>query len=239
MATFVLTDAIIYVDDFDYTGVTNKVALKASVDFQDSTVFGGGGYRSRKGGLRSIEMDVDGYQDNTSQDLQSFSDIGIADRPSTVAAVSIESTPAFMFLCETTDYQPFGKVGEMAPFALKTTNTDQVGLIRGQVAKAKGNVSTTGVLGSGIQLPAGAAGKFVYATFHVFTVGTTITVQVQRGSASNFPAPVTVATIGPLTTVGGTWMTRVDSTGITDTWWRFNVSAITGTFNVSGAIAVQ
>lgn len=238
MATFVLTDAIIWLDDFDFTGFSNKVMLKSKVDFQDSTTFGMGGWRSKKGGLRSVDMDLDGFFDSTA-DSQSFVDLGVADKALTVAAISAESTPSFMFQAEQTDYETFGKVGEMNPFSLKTSNTDQVGLVRGQLAKAKGNVSGTGAIGSAIQLPVGAAGKFVYSTFHVFSVGTTITVQVQSDSASNFPSPATVATIGPLTTVGGTWMTRVDSAGITDTWWRFNVSAITGTFSVAGAIAVQ
>lgn len=238
MATFVLTDAIVWMDDLDFTGYSNKLMIKAKVDLQDATTFGMGGWRSKRGGLRSVDMDLDGFHD-APPDAEAFADLGVDSKVLTVAAISAETTPSYMFLSEETEYSIFGKVGDMSPLSIKTTNTDQVGLVRGQLGKAKGNVSATGQLGSPLNLGAGAAGKFIYASFHVFTAGTTITIQVQSAPLSNFAAPTTRATIGPLTTVGATWMTRVDSTGITDPWWRFNVSAITGTFNVAGAIAVQ
>jgi hypothetical protein len=41
-------------------------------------------------------------------------------------------------------------------------------------------------------------------------------------------------TFGPITTVGGTWGTRVAG-AITDTWWRLRVTAITGTFQIACA----
>jgi hypothetical protein len=72
----------------------------------------------------------------------------------------------------------------------------------------------------------------------VFSAGTTITVQVQSDDNAGMSSPTTVATIGPITVVGGTWMTPIAGP-ITDTYYRMNVSAITGTFSVAGAIGIR
>lgn len=238
MANFVLTDATTFVHGYDFTTDTNKVMLAPSVDAQDSTTFGGGGYRSRKGGLRSVEFGLEGYWD-FNPDSQVFTNLGTPDHAVTTSATPAETSIAYMFQAGRFEYELLGAVGDMTPFTVNMLGTNAVGLVRGQVGKAKGNVSATGPLGSGLNLGAGGAGKFLYATFHVFTAATTITVIIQSDTSGAFAAPTTRATIGPLTATGGTFMTRVDATAITDTWWRFNVSAITGTFNVAGAIGVQ
>jgi hypothetical protein len=238
VATFVLTDVTTFVHNVDITTYTNKANLTVQVDGQDSTTFGGGGYRSRTPGLRTIDFGLEGFFDST-PDSAIFTNLGTADHAVTVSPTATASTTAFMFQAGRFEYEAFGSVGEMTPFKASMMGTNVVGLVRGQVSAVKGNVSATGAFGTGVQVGPGAAGKYLYATFHVFTAGTTITVIIQSDNASNFPSPTTVATIGPLTTTGGTFMTRVDASAITDDWFRFNASAITGTFNVAGSIGVQ
>lgn len=238
MAVFVLTDATTWVHGYDFTTDTNKVMLKPSVDAQDSTTFGGGGYRSRKPGLRNIDFELAGFWDSA-PDLQVFGNLGTVDHAVTSSATSTETSVAYMFQAGRFEYEAFGSVGDMTPFNVKMLGTNYVGLVRGQMAKAKGNVSATGAIGSGLNLGAGGAGKFLYATVHIFTAGTTVTLIIQSDDNSGFTTPTTVATVGPLTTTGGTFMTRVDASAITDNWFRFNVSAITGTFSLAGAIGVQ
>lgn len=240
MAEFVLTDAIIWVDGFDFTGHSNKLSVKPSVEEKDSTVFGLGGYRRRRGGLKNIEMGAEGFADDTATpDAEAFASLGLADRAVTVGAFSTEGLVCFA--CQATHfaYESYGEVGELAPYTLDLKGTNKDGLVRARVAKAKGNVSATGVLGSAVQAGTGGAGKKLYATVHVFSAGTTITAQVQSDDTAGFASPTTRATIGPITTKGGTFLAPVDAAGISDDWWRFNVSAITGTFSVAGAIAVQ
>lgn len=239
MATFVFVDATNHVHGYDFTGDSNKVTLKPSVDGQDSTVFGTGGYRSRKGGLRTVEYSIDGYWDSA-PDAQGFADLGVVDRAVTVCASgSVETSIAYLFQAGQFDYEAYGNVGDMTPFSVSMMSTNKVGMVRGQMAKSRANVSATGATGTACNLGAGGAGKFLYSTLHLFSVGTTITVIVQSDDNSGMTTPTTVATIGPLTSVGGTFMTRVDASAITDNWFRFNVSAITGTFSMSGAIGVQ
>lgn len=240
MAIFVLTDAVIWVHDQDLTGTSNKVSLKTSVDDQDATVFGGGGYKARVGGLREVELSVEGYADTTATpDAAAFAALGAADRPYTVAPASPAGSVAYLFQAAEFTYEQLGAVGEVAPYKAEAKGTNKVGVARGQIAKAKAAVSSTGALGSSLNLGAGGAGKWLYATLHVFSAGTTITVVVQSDTTSGFAAPTTRATLGPITATGGTFLTRVDASAITDTWWRFNVSAITGSFTVGAALAIQ
>lgn len=240
MATFALDDATIWVAGYDWTTDLNQITLNVSADELDSTTFGGGGWRSRTGGLRTVGAQLAGFWQSAASaavDPEAFPNLGTADRVVTVAPDSAETTPAYLFQAGQFSYEMFGQVGDLTPFTLGMSGTNGVGVVRGQVAKAKADVSATGATGSGVNLGAVSASQYLYASLHVFSAGTTVTVLVESDDNAGFTTPTTVATIGPLTTTGGTWMTRVAG-AITDSYFRFNISAITGTFSVAGAIAV-
>lgn len=235
-----LTDCTIWCDDFDWTGWSNKLTLDASVDELETTAFGGGGYRSRIGGLRDVEAAVEGYQEDGTSTIgpELFPDLGTADRVWMASPTGAVTTTAYIFQAGKFKLSQFGDVGQVAPFTLNAKGTNSQGLIRGQVAAAKQNKSSTGVLGSVVNITAPTATQYVYCAVNIFSAGTTITLQLQSDTASNFPSATTVATIGPLTTAGGTWMTRVAGPLSGEDFWRLNVSAVTGTFSIGAAIGV-
>jgi hypothetical protein len=238
--SFALLDATTFVDDYDFTGDTNKITLAPEVEDQDGTVFGGGGWKKPVGGLRAVTAGVEGFWQGP-VDAEGFSDLGNANRVVTASPTGLAQSVAYFFQATKLKYSAFGQVGDLVPFTLDMSGSSTAGMVRGQVAAAKQTVSAAGALGSAVQLGAVGASQFVYAAFHVFgTPGTTITVKVQSDNASGFPSATDVATIGPLTTAGGVWMTRVAGP-LTDDWFRFSipVAGITGTFTVAGAIAVQ
>lgn len=242
MSTFVLTDATTWVAGHDFTTDLNQISLSADVDEQENTTFGGGGFRSRVGGLRNVEAELNGYwQSATSAavDPQAFSTLGTIDEPVTMSPTGAVGGPAYMFQAGKFSYELGGDIGEVMPFTLSMMGTNGIGAVRGQIAAARGGVSAPGVLGSAVDLGAGAAGRWLYAILHVFSAATTLTVQVQSDDSAGFASPTTRGTIGPITAAGGTWMTRVDASAITDTHYRFNASAVTGAFSVAGAIALQ
>lgn len=236
MAPLFWQNPTVYAHDFDFTPFFNKASLKLMCDELDATV-SGATYRSRIGGLLDSSLDVSGFWDST-PDASAVAALGVGDRVVTVCPQGAATNVSYILQADEFDYQAFEAIGSAVPFSLSMKGSNNVGAIRGQLAKAKGTVSATGALGSGLNLGAVGASQFVYVAFHVFTAGTTITLQLQSDTANNFPAPTTRATIGPLTTTGGTWMTRVAGS-ITDTWWRLNVSAITGTFTVAGTIGIR
>jgi hypothetical protein len=237
MPTLSLTNCEILIGGTDMSSYLNKTTLRANVAELDVTTFGQT-YRNRIGGLRDTRATWDGFWTSV-PDAAQFPQLGSAGQAVTISPQGAEGSIAYLFLGDQFTYDQFGKVGDAAPFSATVAGNDGVtGLVRGQLGAFNRTVSATGQLGSILTMTAVGATQFLYATLHVLTAATTITIQVQSAPASNFAAPVTRATIGPLTTTGGTFMTRVAGP-ITDTFWRFNVSAITGTFVISGAIAQQ
>lgn len=239
MAVEALLNAFAYVAGHDFTTDTNQGQLAMEATALDATVFRSGGWQENAYGLRNFSFSYSGFWQSAASDSvddESFGDLAIP-RAHTWGIKETEGSPAWMFNSAKTSYQLGGEVGPLAPFTVQSNGSDKYGCIRGQLAKAKGAANATGLLGSVVQLGAVGAAQFLYATFHVFSAGTTITVQVQSDDNAGFTAPTTVATIGPLTTRGGTFMPRVAGP-ITDTYYRFNVSAVTGTFVAAGAIGI-
>lgn len=238
-APFSLTDASIWIAGYDITGDSNKISLNASVEELDTTVFGSGGYRSRIGGLRDVEASVEGFQTDAVGAVgpELFPKLATADEVWTVSPTGAVSSVAYIYQAGKFQIGQFGDVGNVAPFTLAAKGTNSQGMIRGRITKAKANVSATGALGTGQQLGAVSATQYLYGTFHIFSSATTITVVLESDDNSGFTTATTVATIGPLTTTGGTWVTRIAG-AITDDWFRFRVTAITGTFSLGAAVGV-
>lgn len=242
MAPVVLTDCIAWVGGYDFTSDSNALTLDMGVDEQDATVFGSGGWKARAGGLKDVTSDLKGlWQSATllAPDPQAFTDLGLADLGQTYAATSTEGSVAYFYQGLELSYDLFGSVGELAPFAVKSSSSNFVGAVRGQVTPAKGAVSGTGALGAGVNLGAVGATQYLYGIFHVLgTPGTTITGKIESDSSGAFSTPTNVgSSFGPITTAGATWFTRVAGP-LTDTWFRYNVTAITGTFTIAGAIGI-
>lgn len=242
MSSFVLTDCTVWLGGHDFTTDSNSLSLSMEVDEQDNTTFGGGGWRSRIGGLKSASLSLEGFWQagSASVDADTFPTLGTRDEVVTVTPTGVATAVAYMMQATKFSYEMLGAVGEVTPFTLEAMGSEgSAGLVRGQLAAAKGNVSGTGVLGSALNLGAPTSTQYVYAAVHIFSAGTTVTLQLQSDDSAGFATPTTQATIGPVTTSGGTWMTRLAGPFAGETHWRLNVSAITGTFQVAGAIAVQ
>lgn len=239
MAEFALTDAFIHCAGYDFTVDTNNAVLAMDAAQLDATTFNSGGWQEVVGGLKTASLSYSGFwqaaADGQAPDNQAFPMLSTS-QVYTIGPVETENERCFMVQGMKSQYALGGAVGELMPFSLAANGTSGEGVIRGRLAKAKGTVSATGQLGTALNIGAAGNSSFsYYASFHVFTAGTSITVQVQSDDNSGFTSPTTIATLGPLTASGGTWMTPVAGP-ITDTWFRFNVSAITGSFVVAGAI---
>lgn len=235
----VLIDAFAYVAGHDFTTETNRLAWSGEAAALDRTTFGSGGWTELKGGLKSHSFDMAGFWDagTDAVDGDAFGDLGGSGRVFTFGPIETEGKPAYLGKLGHFNYSLLGAHGELAPFSLTSQGSDGVGIVRGQLAKAKGSVSASGVLGSVVNLGTVPSGEYLYASFHVITAGTTITVQLQSDDSAGFASPTTRATIGPITARGGTWATRVAGP-LTETHYRLNVSAITGAHVVAGAIAI-
>lgn len=239
MTVKALLNAGLYVAGHDFTTDTNSGELQMGAAVLDKTTFGSDGWMENALGLKTLEFSYSGFwQADTADTVDTEAFAGLAvERAHTWSMDETETEPAWLFNAGETNYGLGGQVGPLAPFNVASKATDKYGAIRGQLAKAKGAANAVGAMGSVVQLGAAAADQYLYATFHVFSAGTTITVQVQSDDNAGMSSPTLRGTIGPITTRGGTFMARVAGP-ITDTYYRFNISAVTGAFVAAGAIGI-
>ena len=239
MAVIALTDAVVFVDSHDFTGDSNQARLEVSVNELDVGVFGQS-WKKVIGGTKDVSLNVAGFWQSAadSVDESAFTDLGVADRVVTIAHASTEESTAYILQAMNVNYSLLGQHGEAAPFTLNAAGSNAQGAIKGELALAKGDISATGAAGSGVQLGAVASDEYLYAVVHVFpTAGTTITFTVESDDNSGFTTATTQATFSAITSEGGTWVTRVAG-AIADDYFRFNVTAVTGTFTCAGVIGV-
>lgn len=236
MTTLALTDATVWVDDYDWTGDSNDVGLNVSVAELDGTPFGAGGFHVRYAGLKDVDFSLKGFWSSTA-DAHGVPNLGTANQAVTVSDGDAEGSIAYFAQLGAFRYQPFGKIGDLVPFMLDAKNTGPYGAIRGMTTLKKTTVTTTGAKGTGVQLGAVGSTSYLYAVVHCFTAGTTATVKIQSDDNSGFTSATDVATLPAITTAGATWMTRVAGP-ITDTYFRVNVDAITGSFSLAAAIGI-
>lgn len=240
MSSFVLTDCVAWIGGLAATQYSNELSVKQSVEEKETTVFGSGGWKSLVGGLKAVDADLKGFWESA-VDATGFTNMGTADQVMSFGATATEGDPMWFFQGSNLSYDRGGSVGDVDPFGLSLKGTNKVGLIPGKLAKSKGNVSATGAIGSGLTgLSANSqvsSSQYLYAAVHVFTAGTTITLKIESDDNAGFTTPTDRITLSAITTTGGTWVTRLAGP-LTDTYYRFNVSAITGTFNLGAAIGI-
>ena len=241
MSTFVLTNVAALIGGYDITCDASSASLTPTVDVQDATTFCTDGYRSKRAGLKDVEAELSGYWDGP-LDTAAFTSLGLSDRLVTLVP-QISSGISYFFMGGNFEYEAFGGIGDMTPFTLSAQSTNGLGLIRGALAANRGTtISAPGVLGSPVNLGAGAAGKYAYVAVHVTNPGTGLTLQIQQsttqgGAYTAITTPPT--TFGPLAGAGGTLFKVSAATGFTGPWYRINATAATGTFTVAASLGIQ
>lgn len=245
MGTFAANNVTTWFSGYDMTGDLNSTQLALSYDALDDTAFGDQA-RSRIAGLEDCQLQEAGWWQagTVAVDPTVFASLSGAAQVVSNSPDGLDSSVAYFYRAKTFNYQPFtNKLGEVAAFNFTAQSARGAGLasvaaVRGRVMKGKGTVSATGATGTPFQLGAVASGQFLYAAFHEFVAGTTITAVLESNVDNTFGAPTTRVTFGPITTVGGTWGTRVTGP-ITDQWYRLRVTAITGTHTIACVAGIK
>lgn len=241
MAKQAWLNATVWGGGFDFTGQSNTVTVEPSAAPLDVTTFGSGGWQENIGGLKSYELEVGGFWESaagtTTVDPYEYARLGATGQTWFVSPNAVAGSVGYAFNAMDSAYNLGGEIGSAAPFTVSGAAASPYPMVRGQIAAAKGNISATGAAGSVLTLGAASAGQFVYAGIHVFSPGTTVTVQVQSSTVIGFGAPTTRATFPAITAQGSTWLTPVAGP-ITDQFWRLNVSAVTGTFSLGAWIGI-
>lgn len=244
MGELAVLNAFAYLGSHDFTGDIDKWSMDGTAEALKKTTFRNSGANEYKVGLKTTALRMAGFTNfgTDSPDAELFSVYG--GRTSAVVTIGNDETegqPCCMSQQIVPQFTPGGggQVGQMSKFSMSGQGTDVAGGVRGRLLKEQGAVSATGAIGTGVQIGAVSATQYVYSTLHLMgTAATTITVVLESDDNSGFSSATTRITFGPLTAIGGNWATPVLG-AITDDWWRFRVTSVTGTWTVAGAAGIQ
>jgi len=243
LTTLAITNAYAYLGAHDFTGDMNTWKLGGEAETPECTNMRSGGWREYKIALKKSTFELGGHwQSDTADavDPETFNNIGVQNRVITTGTLETEGQPAFFHRGMQADYTVGGALGVVAPFRVTANGTDgPTGVVRGALAVKKTTVTTTGAKGTALNLGLIGAGTYLYATLHLFgTAGTSITAVIESDDGSGFSSATTRIAFGAQTTANGFWGTRLAGAIADDTWFRLNVTAITGTWSIGCAIGI-
>lgn len=223
MAKLSLLNAKAYVAQFDLSGDVNAIALQYAADTPDVTNFGSGGTRERIGGLKTVDMQLEGFWDGATDrvDQAMFPKVGLADQLITVAPdTAAEGARAFAFLSAISKYAPGALVGEAFKFSLsgEASSSPLVGgaILHNATRTANGN-------GTAIGLGAQPAGRRIFLGVHLLalTGGGALDVALDSDDNAGMSSPtLSIVGTGPQSTVGGFLAVQPTLQPGSETWWR-------------------
>jgi len=136
MARFVATDYNITINGTDFSSSIAAVTWDISVDEQDTTAFGGSGYRSRIGGLKDASITLDFHQDFGAASIDATllpllgSNATVVVKPTSGAVSATNPTYTAEFLCSS--YSPFSSsIGDLATVSVSWNLAGTAGVTRG------------------------------------------------------------------------------------------------------------
>lgn len=244
MAVHKLTNAVVYLAQYDISADHNMVELSQGVDKNDGTTFGQT-TRINKAGLFTVDAKGQGFTSFGSGEIEAIlsANLGTADIPLSVMAEGGDATErAYFTQLLKASLQPFGgQVGELDGFQWAGSGSGGVPLVPGTVMAAKAARTTSSNSGTALQLGAVSATQRLYAALHVFAAsGTTPTlaVTVRSDNGVGFGTPVTQITFTSATGVTSQFSSVAGA--ITDDWWRVDwvVGGTTPSFTFAVVIGI-
>lgn len=220
MAHRVLTDANIWLAEYDLTADMNAIDLQYVAEAKDDTCFGDG-TETNLGGVRSTAMEASGHWEAENSDVAIQGVVGVADKLITVSPNgAAEGDVAYFFKSLAGRYTQEGQHGEIYAFTLSATGSGGE-LTRGTIMVSPDAAITATGTSTARNLGAVASGEKVYAGLHVISAsGTapTLDVTVDSDDAMAFTTGTTRITFTQATAATSEWASADGA--ITDTWWR-------------------
>jgi hypothetical protein len=219
MAVHIHRDAKVWTGAYDFTGLMNAVALDYAAELVDSTTLGDT-TRERLGGLKTVDLAIEGYFDGAYLDPQLFQQIGLSGWPISIAPeAAADGDRAFLFRAIAGAYAPGGELGGMLKFSLKA-QASAGPLVKGNILHPA-TARTASGNGTGRQLGAVGATQRIHAALHVLALSgaaPTLDVKLQSDNGSGFASPADQITFAQKTAAGYEWASAAGA--ITDDWWR-------------------
>ena len=240
MVAYVIVDAQMYYNEFNISGLMNKVELQYNADTPEATALAGDGTRRRISGLIDVAVNSSGYVDQSAKDTAIYERIGHTQAAdlSIAAQSNVEGSRAFFLRVNQSTYNILGAIGEVAPFSLDAMANRR--LVRGIVG-AVGVKDSDGV-SSVFDLGSVAADGEIAASLHVMGVeGTnpTMDVEIKSSSSVNFTSPTNRLAFTEVTDAA-THELMATNGPITDQYWRvdWDLSGVNPEYDMFLALGV-
>lgn len=231
MAKLSLLNAKTYVAQYDLSGDLNAIALAYGAEAQDVTNFGSGGSRERIGGLKTVDLQLEGLWDGATDrvDQAMFPKLGLTDQLITIApdGLAAEGVRAFAFLSAISKYGPGAQVGETLAFSLAGEASGSP-LVRGQIMHNATRTATGN--GTAYNLGAQPSGQRIFLGVHLLAIsgGGALNVTLDADDNAGMATPLAVLASAALSAPAGDWAVYTAQLGGGETWWRTRWS-LTGT----------
>ncbi len=241
MAKFVFNDGKVFSGGYDLSDHVTSVNLEIMSEELDATTINSGGFREVLGGLRDSTLQLDGFYEAGANKPDALLGASVGNEliVTTVPDAGVGNTAYFM-KSRLFSYQMFGAVGEIAPFSITKSQSDDE-VVQGKI-EIDGALTATGN-STGVQLGAVGATEKIYVAIHCTAVsGTstpTVTFKLQSDDNASFTSPTDVITFSDITAIGADYQSAAGA--ITDDYFRLNYT-ITGTspsFSIHATIGIE
>jgi hypothetical protein len=241
MAKFVFNDGKVFSGGYDLSDHVTSVNLEIMAEELDATTINSGGFREVLGGLRDSSLTMDGFYEAGANKPDALLGASIGNEliVTTVPDAGVGNTAYFM-KSRLFSYQMFGAVGEIAPFSISKSQSDDE-VVQGKI-EIDGALTTTGN-STGVQLGAVGSTEKIYVAIHCTAVsGTstpTVTFKLQSDDNASFTSPTDVITFSDITTIGADYQSAAGA--ITDDYFRLNytISGTSPSFSIHATIGIE
>ena len=241
MAKFVFNDGKVFSGGYDLSDHVTSVNLEIMSEELDATTINSGGFRERLGGLKDSTLQLDGFYEAGANKPDALLGASVGNEliVTTVPDAGVGNTAYFM-KSRLFSYQMFGAVGEIAPFSITKSQSDDE-VVQGKI-EIDGALTTTGN-STGVQLGAVGSTEKIYVAIHCTAVsGTstpTVTFKLQSDDNASFTSPTDQITFSDITAIGADYQSATGA--ITDDYFRLNytISGTSPSFSIHATIGIE
>ena len=241
MAKFVFNDGKVFSGGYDLSDHVTSVNLEIMSEELDATTINSGGFRERLGGLKDSTLQLDGFYEAGANKPDALLGASVGNEliVTTVPDAGVGNTAYFM-KSRLFSYSMFGAVGEIAPFSISKSQSDDE-VVQGKI-EIDGALTASGN-STGVQLGAVGATEKIYVAIHCTAVsGTstpTVTFKLQSDDNSSFTSPTDVITFSDITAIGADYQSAAGA--ITDDYFRLNytISGTSPSFSIHATIGIE
>lgn len=239
MSAEILTQAALWIAQYDVRSSMNSIGLQSDYETKDCTCFGQGA-RSYALGLPRTAFSAAGYPTSDAVDKAFFDLAGQTELPITIGKERAEGAVAYVGKILDAKYSSNFSVSEVRAFDTSGELSSR-SFGRGRILTIAAGAAMTAT-GAGLQLRGISATRKAFAVLHVTAAsGTspTLDVVIESDDNSGFTSATTRATFAQLAAVGSQ---MVDINGaITDDHWRakYTIGGTTPSFDFAVSLGFE